>query len=250
MFSRSRNLDSRRKYNREHFEIFTSRLREAGFDNLKVVLPHNYENIDPTKSIEPIKEFLNRERNFPGIILKAVNTEKNEILKVLFINSSAHILLNDDTFPSSQSAPPRLFVQSPDPARAYALFEYFYDYLSQPSLRDFITNLLATLTSLTVILAEIITFVSIKKGILQVLTDISIAWDIMIVITAIFTGYVSTKKFSETGLWIKPKRELSLIFLIQRTIRGEFQDNPLVQLIITIVGGILVALILKIIGII
>ena len=52
------------------------------------------------------------------------------------------------------------------------------------------------------------------------------------------------------GLWIKPKRELRIVQLINMAIRGDLRDNPIVTLIVTIIGTILATVLLKILKVI
>jgi len=147
MFARRRVLDSRRQYTRPFFEAFVQKLKEAGFDELSVVLPHNYESVDPRNSIVTLEDYLKRERNFAAIILKARSSSRDELMKVLFVNSSDQAIFIDDTYPSAASEPTSLFFQSPDPARAFAVFEYFYEMLSGSSLKNFILLSIAGLRS-------------------------------------------------------------------------------------------------------
>ncbi len=87
MFTRRRILHSARRYSREFFEAFVNQLSDAGFDDITVILPHNYESVDVNHSAVSVTEFLNRERNYAGVILRAHSSTKNETLKVLFKNS-------------------------------------------------------------------------------------------------------------------------------------------------------------------
>ena len=50
------------------------------------------------------------------------------------------------------------------------------------------------------------------------------------------------------GLWIKPKRENRLFYLANMALRGELRDNPLVNLIISIVGAVVTVLVLSLLG--
>ena len=90
-----------------------------------------YSSVDPRQSVVPFDDFLRHERNFAAVILRAESSQKNELLKLLFVNSTARAVFVDDTFPMAQSEQPALFFQSPDPGRVYAVFEFFHDLLSQ-----------------------------------------------------------------------------------------------------------------------
>jgi hypothetical protein len=247
MFTRRRVLDRRRKYSRAFFESFVQRLRDAGFDELSVILPHNYPSVDPRNSIVSLEEFLNRERNFAAIILKARCTTRDEIMKVLFVNSSAQAIFVDDTFPSAASEPSSLFFQSPDPARAFALFEYFYEVLSVSSIMSFVLLSLAGLASIVVIITELLVVASKKSGLLQQFFSLPAHWDYLTMALSVWVAYKFFR--APTGLWIKPTRELRILGMIKMAIRGEYRDNPIVQLVVTVVGGLIVAIILRILKI-
>jgi len=246
MFSRRRTLDRRRKYSREFFETLISRLSNAGFDSIRVVLPHNYESVDPRNSIVPVPAFLERERNYAAIIVLAEATPRHETLKVLLVNSQATAVFVDDTFPSAASEPPALFFQSPDPARAYALFEYFHEYLSEPSVARFVAQSVVGLLSVLLIGIELLAFFGKHRGILSLNLGIHPAWDVAVAAVAM----VSTFRFyaQPTGLWIKPRRELRLLYFVKMAVRGELRDNPIVQLAVSIVGGMIVALLARMFG--
>ena len=238
MFSRRRPLDRRRKYSKEFFLTLLQQLKDAGFTNISVILPHNYETVDPKNSVVSVEDFIGRGRNFAAIIVVAKAPQPNEVLKILFVNSSAKALFVDDTFPSAASEPPALYFQSPDPARTYALFEYFYDILNQGSLAAFMVSSIVQLLAQILLLSELFYFGGKKKLLLSGLFGLTIYLDVGIVILCLWFTY---KFFSyPSGLWIKPRRETRLLSMLKMAIRGEFRDNPIVQLAIVIIGGLIV----------
>lgn len=247
MFSRRRNLDRRRKYSKEFFLSLLQRLSEAGFEDVSIVLPHNYETVDPRNSIVSVQEFLNRERNYAATILMARAKERNELLKILFVNSSAKALFVDDTFPSAASEPPALYFQSPDPARAYALFEYFFDLLRQGPIREFALLSIVQLIASLFIFTEAFSLLGKKGFLISKLFNLPVYLDL---IATVFSVFIAYRFFSQpSGLWIKPKRETKLLSFVKMAIRGELRDNPVVQLLITILGGLIVAILAKLFGI-
>ena len=243
MFTRRKALDRRRLYTREYFQSLVQQLSDAGFDSIKVILPHNYPSVDTENSAVSIDEFLERGRNFAAIILTAESTEKSELLKVLFVNSDATAAFVDDTFPSVASEPPSLFFQSPDPARAYALFEYFYDNLSKGRLGRFVFSFVMGIISMFMIVAEIASVVVRKQGILGYNFGAAIFLDVALGIGSVWMAFNFFKQPS--GLWIKPRRDIRFLYLIKMAIRGELRDNPFVQIVITIVGSVLAMVLLK-----
>lgn len=243
MFSRRRSLDRRKKYSKEFFISLIQQLKEAGFSEFSIVLPHNYETVNPKHSIISVDEFVNKERNYTAIILIAKKKVHNELLKILFVNSSAKSIFLDDTFPSATSEPPALYFQSSDPARTYALFEYFYEILSQEKPWNFILNSIINLFSLIFIASEFIYLGAKKRLLISGQFDLPIYVDI--VISIIFMVFIFKFFKLPTGLWIKPKRETKILSMVKMAIRGELKDNPIVQFAIVIIGGIIVLLLSK-----
>jgi hypothetical protein len=243
MFTRRKSINKRAKFNRPFFETFVQRLKDAGFDKISVILPHNYPSVDPKESCVSVEEYLRRDRNFAAIILQAQSTLNNELMKVLFVNSNARAVFVDDTYPSAASEPPSLFFQSPDPGRAFAVFEYFYEVLSKVTAVGFVFLSITGLISIIFILSEMMVFAKKKIGLIQYIYSASTGWDYLFSILSILILF---KYFFEpTGLWIKPKRELRILNMIKMAVRGEYRDNPIVQLFVTIVGGSIVAILMK-----
>lgn len=245
MFSRRGTLDGKRKYSREFFQSLVNDLTGAGFDDIKVVLPHNIATIEESEI--SVEELLRRERNYPSLILRVKSSSNNETLKILFVNRNSRAVFVDDTFPNGESEPPQLYFQSPDPGRTFAVFEFFKEYLKKPSLTsDWLQWFAAVLSSIFITL-EILTLVTLRKSWLSNQYHVSASWDVIAIPVAMFIAF---KYFGRPkGLWIKPNRELRLLYLANMAIRGELRDNPLVSLIVTVIGGLIVALILKLIGV-
>lgn len=244
MFSRRRSLDGTRKYSREFFEKLLADLEHAGFSGAEIRLPHNVVGMDNCL-ISP-RELLNRERNYPSLILVAVRPGSQETLKVLFVNRSARAFFVDDTFPSGESQPPGLYFQSPDPARAYAVFEFFYDYLRTPRLAGYRALFLLACLAGLVLVSEVLSLTHLRDGVLSIRWGPHPLWDLLVLALsplAIFRFLAEPK-----GLWIKPTRDLRFLQLLRMAARGDFKDNPLVTLVITILGTVVAAVILKWLG--
>jgi hypothetical protein len=235
------------KYSREFFTSLCSDLVSCKFNDIKIMLPHNYVKIE--SSIIATTELLNRDRNYPALILIAKSQEYQETLKVLFINSNSKAVFADDTFPNGQSEPPQLYFQSPDPGRVYAVFEFFKEYLQTPSLKPFYTFLFLACISFIPLFFELNSLLS-KKSLLLIrlgyTTNYSL--DVLLLIVS-FLGLFLFFAYPK-GLWIKPKRELRLFYLINMAIHGEYRDNPLVTLIVTVLGTLLATILLKWLGVI
>jgi len=245
MFSRRKQLSSSRKYTREFFQTLLTDLRSAGFTQSEVKLPFNQTGVEES-TISP-EEFLKRERNYPALILVAREPKREETLKILFVNRSAKVTFIDDTFPSAESGPPALYFQSPDPGRTHSVFEFFNDYLNRPSLGRRRLLWFADFAAIIVLIGEALTFVNSKQGLFMTRWDQPAYLDIIVTVLAIILIY---RFFAEPkGLWIKPRRDTRLIQFANMAIRGELSDNPLVSLIITILGTVLASLILKLVGV-
>lgn len=246
MFSKRRSLSGSRKYSLEFFKGLISDLSKAGFTKIEVKLPYNI--VGPQEYTISAEKLIERERNYPSLILVATNSKKKETLKVLFVNRVAKVTFVDDTFPSGESGPPALYFQSPDPARVFSVFEFFYEYFKKPSLFLYWIIFFGSLISLIIIISEVITLVHLGKPFLYQYYGIHLVWDVVILIISCILMF---KFFKEPkGLWIKPKRELRIVQLINMAIRGDLRDNPIVTLIVTIIGTILATVLLKILKVI
>lgn len=247
MFSKRRSFSQNYKFDRRFLEKLVSDLREANFKSITIKLPHNLIN-NERDEIE-IQEFLDSERNYPSVILIAKNNENGETLKILFVNTSTKASFKDNTFPSGHIEPPELYVQSPDPARTYALFEFFYDYLKGKKIViifSFLLWLFFYIASCLFLMWDLGSLILTRSGVLSGFFNVSSVFDWIARLLAIFLIF---QFFSyDTGLYIKEK-ENKYISIIRRTIRGEFRDNPIVNLVITVIGGavgtILATIILK-----
>lgn len=246
MFNKRGILGGSRKYSREFFQTLCNDLTQSGFDDIKILLPHNIVKLE--NSIITVDELLKRERNYPSLILKAISTSRNETFKILFINKNSNSVFADDTFPNAQSEPPQLYFQSPDPGRAYSVYNFFHDYLTKSSLLPYFVSFLSGILSFLVLIFEIVLFFSTRKGLLIHWGIKTILGDIAIFIIALFLLF--QYHASPRGLWIKPKRELRVFYLLNMALHGEYKDNPLISLIFSIVGSILATLLLQWIGVI
>lgn len=247
MFSKRASLNGSRKYSREFFEKLCSDLTQSGFDQLNILLPHNIVKIGD--ALITVDEFLKRERNYPALILIAKSTRLDETLKVLFVNRNLHCVFADDTFPNAKSEPPQIYFQSPDPGRVYAVFEFFREYVQSPSILPWYFNWTIGSLSMFFVLLQFLVLFSSRKGLLmQFGYTTTTTWDILVTLLA---SYLLFQYFAfPKGLWIKPHRELHLLYLFNMAIRGEYRDNPLVALIFSVLGTIIAALILKLLGLV
>ena len=245
MFNRRRSITVSLKYTRDFFKSFLTDLRSAGFKQIQVKLPLNLTS-EEEYLISP-EELLSRERNYPSLILQAINNEKKETIKVLFVNRNSKTVFVDDTFPSGESISPSIYIQSPDPARAYSLLEFFYEYLTKPKVARYRILWFLSIISLIIIVAQIISLFNQAEGILSYKFKLNPLWDIIL---SIFALVLIFQFFAEPkGLWVKENREINLSKLFIMAIRGDFKDNPLVSMIATIIGTIIAVIILKLIGI-
>ena len=243
VFSKRGGLGGSREYSREFLEAFLADLSRAGFDQIEMMLPHNLVGIE--QHIVSPRDYLDRERNYPSVILRATDSSKRETLKVLFVNRSSKAAFFDDTFPSGESARPGLYFQSPDPGRTYSVFQFFYEYLTGPGTATIpaALGMLATLA----LAFEALGLVFERNGAIASTWGQSIAWDVALIIASavlVFAYYASRR-----GLWVKPRREIRLLQLANMALRGELRDNPLVSLIITVLGTVIGAIILNWLGV-
>ncbi len=259
MFSIRQTLGGGRHWTRAFLVQFSADLSEAGFTQLTVKLPVDLANLlkdeipvqqridEHLKDREiPLKEFLDRERNYAACILVAINPEAQETLKALFVNLSRKTSFMDNTFPSGDSVPKtQLYVQSPDPGRAYSLFHFFYHYLKQSGAP---TAPLAIAGILSVFLtaAQAIALISSRSGILHAVWGLSHAFDIVAVVLLLLIQYWFF--MAPTGLSVNDRATASPGFFLRRAIRGEFKDNPIATVVLSVIASIIAAFILRLIG--
>ena len=250
MFSRQRNLDARSLYDRAFFEHFLRKLREAGLTDIEVLLPRDpaQPSTRPPTVLTP-ETFVEQGWTTPGIVLRATspNRASGEVLKVLFITQASKLLFSDDTFPIAD-APPRLYFQSVDPARTFAIAEYFADQLSKapgPGINT-LYGLLGVPSMLLVFAEMAVAFSSKHAGWLESQYGVSVWWDIVLSAAALVLMYQALAR--PRGLWVtEPTTRISRI--TKRMFSGQIKDNPLVQLIVTVVGGLIVMWLAKKLGI-
>lgn len=239
MFNKRKTFSGSRGFSREFFETFLADLERARFDHVEVMLPHNLVGID--EHLITGQEFLDRERNYPAVIVRAKDSQKQETLKVLFVNKDSKASFFDDTFPSGESQRPGLYFQSPDPGRTYAVFQFFYEYLTRSETAG-ISSLVFAVSGLFVIF-EVISLVFEKQSFIAAMWDQSVVWDVIgsiVAVVVLFLYFAQSR-----GLWIKPRRELGFLQLANRAFRGDLRDNPLVLLVVAILGTVIGGLLLK-----
>jgi hypothetical protein len=229
-------------------ERLTSSLQDAGFDRIIIKLPHNLVGMENQEV--SLNEFLERERNYPSVILIAMNTERRETIKILFVNISRKAFFADDTFPSGHSEPSEVFVQSPDPARVYALSGFFGEYFRNSGRkmntpRKFLLHLFA----LVLLYAEFLSFIGGKEGFISSVypsLDLGVGIDLILSAVALYITFTSYR--TPTGLYVNIPPKQSIWTLANRALKGQVMDNPVVSFVVTIIAGIVTAIILRLLG--
>ena len=257
MFSKKKTLPPSHKWNRSFLTSFVSDLVKGGFTELTVKLPIDLRTvlndqltedqiISNLKSRElSFEEFLDRERNYKAVILVCKNPATNETIKILFGNMSEKTNFGDATFPSGHSASSTLYVQSPDPARVYPLFDFIYEYLTKQDTST-LAGSISGFFSLILITAEIITLLTYGQGFFQVIWNAHPAIDIIVTLIGILMVYYFYK--TPVGLSVNDRQTANLPNFIRRAIRGELRDNPIVSIIVSIIATLITALILHLLG--
>lgn len=245
MFSLRQSIHRNCVYDRRFFDKFTNDLISAGFKKIHIKLPHNLAGMENQE--QELEEFLKRERNYPSLILVAEDTNRNETIKVLFVNISRKAFFVDDTFPSGHSEPSEIYVRSPDPARAYALLKFFVDYFKGGRRSPAAWQWILTLTALFTYIAEFLIYAKRHQGLLSDTNPKLWPLDILILIIALVLMYQSFRWPS--GLYINEKPRRNIIQLANMALKGELRDNPLVAIIISVIATIVSTLLLKWLGI-
>lgn len=245
MFSLKQSINRKRVYDRRFFEVFTKDLVNAGFEKIRIKLPHNLVGMENQE--QDLEEFLNRERNYPSLIVVSENPNRNETIKVLFVNISRKAFFVDDTFPSGHSEPSEICVKSPDPARAYALLKFFVDYFKNGRRSPTTWQWILTIIALFAYIAEALVFAKKGEGLLSSTNPKLWPLDILIfVLGIIFMFHVFR---CPSGLYINEMPKRSIVQLANMALKGEFRDNPLVTVIGSVVATILATLLLKWFGV-
>jgi len=244
MFARRKTLTGRTTFDKNFLVAFKEKLIEANLDCISVKLPHNYLKEGEENEID-IEEFINRGRNYPSIILKAVNKNSEE-MKILFVNISSKAFFYDHTFPSGHSEPSEIYITTTDPVRTWGLFEYFYNYLknSENKAGD-VFYLISFFLSLVVIVSEFSSLLSSKRLLLTSKFGYPLIVDFAIIFFSLFLIYKYYS--SEKGIYLNERNKNIPQFLLL-LLKGEFRDNPMFNFIISIIASIIASLILLYFG--
>lgn len=234
MFQKRVRYGSSRKYDRAFFVKFLSDLNDAGFDSISIKIPFG-EGLQPEGELAPT-EFLDRNRNYPSTILVARNLERNDEVKVLFVNMSKKVFFSDDSFPSGFSEPAEICVQSPDPARLIGLTQFFKEYLSGTVDSKRAISVLLFLPALLFVLAEILNLFQKGRLLIQGQGKTLMVFDFLLILLSMVI--VASFYSRETGLYIKERDHKALDY-IKRAIKGDFRDNALVNFFVAFLGTFL-----------
>jgi hypothetical protein len=257
MFSKRKSLPSSRKWDRNFLTSFIADLGKGGFTECKVKLPINLgliltEKLTHEQIIKNLKsrelsidEFLNQERNYKAVIFVCENPTTNETIKILIGNMSEKTSFDDSTFPSGHSTSSTLYVQSPDPARVYPLFDFIYEYLTKQG-SSVLAGTIFGFFSLIIISAELITVLTNGKGFFQSIWNAHPAVDIIVALIGILVVYNFFR--APIGVSVNDRETANLPNFIRRAIRGEMRDNPVVSIIVSIIATLITALILHLLG--
>ena len=151
----------------------------------------------------------------------------------------------DATFPSGHSEPSQLYVQSPDASRVYGLYHFFMEYLQKKG-ESTLGSAILGFFALIFLSAELISFVGTQKGFFQNTWKWSGLIDLLLIPLLLFFQYRFFK--APTGLSVNQRETATFGSYLQRAIKGEFKDNPLVNIFLGVLASILSAFILKILG--
>jgi hypothetical protein len=121
-------------------------------------------------------------------------------------------------------------------ARVYSLFEFVYDYLSTKGVSSLFVSILGFF-SILFLAVEVITFLGQGKVFFQIMWNVNPAYDVIASFLSILSLYNYFKK--PIGLNVNERESANLPNFIRRAIRGEMRDNPLVNIIITVVATII-----------
>lgn len=221
---------------RETFKYFISRLEQIGFNQVTITIPTAVisgeklvQETNKEKSY-PLEAFLSLDRDFEGIILRALNSENNEEIRVLFRNNGQKkINFNDDIFSYvDKNIRSNYYISTFDPVRTYGLSifikDFFKNQVRKPGLRKFLITLAVIFLSFTVYLLINYTKVDTKSFIFGLLVIFGIFLGIVVAMpqTGITTSIskrtyaypIYIEKLKENWLGIVTAALLSFIFAL------------------------------------
>lgn len=261
MFTTRKTIGNIYHWDRNFISALKTDLEKGGYIDVSIKLPFSpgrlYQNLEISSSADDIKqalnedllhasisidEFLEIERNFPAVIFIAINPDKKETIKILFINSSKKMKFLDDTFPSVDSAQSQIFTQSPDPARIVPLSDFLYAHLMKSSQSNAGTNIQGII-AFGLLIIQVMTVVSTGSGILNTFWNLNFFYDIIIGLGTILFLY--NYQTSPRGLSVNDRETQTVDSFVRRIVVGDFKDNVLVNIVITILVSIVTAFVLK-----
>lgn len=234
MFTRKKHFSSRLKFSPSSFGQIISRLKEAGFSEISVKIPREYNKFGKIE-FSP-QEFINLNYNFVSQILTAKNA--SDTIKILFINNSDSKAIFDDTvFPSSNSEFSKYYVETKDPMRIVGLLDFVGSLLKENSLRS---SSVANLQRVLILVAS--TYLFFSSFILIDLAEkgsgifSSIFYSNTYVLSflfVIFLLYIFFYTITPGGLYLN-KFEHPIISFTKRIFIGDLKDNLIISSLIRI----------------
>ncbi len=243
LYSKRKSFSRSIKFNKAFLESFKNALAAGGFSQVVFRLPHNILS-EKENDVISYDDFLKRERNYPSVILIAINPKTDETVKVLFVNISTKTFFKDNTFPSGHSEPSELYIQS-TPDRLYSLFEFYYNrFFTVTDPRSVMVEPLLGILSLFVLLYYFASMLMNKPAYFSSIYHAALLDYLSMALSIIFLFIFLNR---QTGLYVKEK-EFKPTVWFKMAIRGEFRDNPIVNLVVGITGGFIVVLLAHILG--
>lgn len=245
MYSRRRSFTRNKKYDKAFLENFKVALSAGGFDKITFKLPINLVK-DKNQSELTYEEFIARERNYASVILVAVSSSTGEVIKVLFVNISVKTFFMDDTFPSGHSEPSELYLQS-TPDRLHGMFEFYYSFFRQLNPLAPLYEALLGLFAFIVLGAELLSLLSDRKLFIYSVYNVNNVVDVGLIVISVVLLFNLLN--SQRGLYVKDKEFRPAVWF-KMAIRGEYRDNPIVNLIVGALGAVIGGVILKMLGVV
>ena len=225
MFSARRRIPGTRLYDKDFLDQLGRDLGEAGFDQITVKLPYNLVGTDQHEI--SLGSFLERERNYPAVILLARRSGQEEAVKALFVNTGREAHFFDDTYPSGHSAVSGIYVQSRDPARVYSLTGFFGEYFTEKGKesRTWVRTV-AHVLALCLLVAQVFSLADGTGFFSAVYPTLAYGWVLDVIAIACAVGTIFVSHRTPTGLYVTPLPEPDLTTLAMSAIRGQVMDNP------------------------
>jgi len=261
-FTHTTRISSNNHYDEVFIQSLNDDLESLGFKT-HIVLPEaklknksnkssEYEKLDYPKKKLTIKEYLNARRDYASLLFVATKLSTSETVRILFNNIGQTYIYKEDDLPSkldsNQSASAHLIsVTSRDPIKSFTSVAYYMARFKTPTpAKTRITLVLALIGTIWLFIEVIYITKFGQVFLLRQHLQPNISLDFVLMLLS-FVSILPVFKLEKPGLRIEPKQQRIKPFL-GGLLKGHFTNNPVLVLILAILGAFIGGLILEIVS--